>query len=178
MSRLFVAFDLPTPVKAALVAIQPAEVAGLRLVASSRMHLTLHFLGNEDIVRTTGALKRIAAPAVPLAIHGVGRFTGRTTTLWAGVNPAGELLELHEQIADRLREEGFRPEARPYHPHVTLARCDARVPASVVRAFLTLHADFALPEFTATAFHLYSSDLGAAAPIYRRESTFELAGPG
>lgn len=174
MPRLFVAIDLPTSIIAALAAIQPAMVPGLRLVAPSRMHLTLHFLGNVDIERMSTALRQVDAPAVPLWIQGVGRFPGRTTTLWAGVQQTAELAELHERLASALSRAGFRPEARPYHPHITLARGESHVPGSLMQQFLERHADLALPGFVAPSFHLYSSDLSGEAPLYRREASFEL----
>ncbi len=106
MPRLFVAIDLPVSVRAALSAIQPPAVPGLRLVDRSRMHLTLHFLGEADTGLISSALQEVAAPPVPLAIQGVGRFGGKSTVLWAGVRETGELSKLHSRIAAALSGVG------------------------------------------------------------------------
>ena len=178
MPRLFVAIDLPEWVTASLAAIQPPKVPGLRLVDRSLMHLTLHFLGDSNVERTSSLLRDVVAPVVPLSIEKVGLFRGRTTIAWAGVRMSAELAELHARLASALRRAGFEPEVRPYHPHITLARCEPRVPESLLLQFLESHAEFSLPAILATSVHLFSSDVTGAAPVYRNEASFELASSG
>ena len=128
MPKLFVAVDLPADVTAKLALLQPPRTAGVRLVRPGQMHLTLHYLGAASVARTAAALRTVAVPAFALAFEGVGRFpaAGGAVTLWAGVVPSAELLGLHSAVAAALATEGFRPESRPYTPHVSLARCGRR----------------------------------------------------
>ncbi|MEO8418842.1 MAG: RNA 2',3'-cyclic phosphodiesterase [Methylophilaceae bacterium] len=180
MPRLFVAVDLPAAVAAKLAGNQPPPMAGMRRVEPGQMHLTLHYIGEANIERIAAALRAVAVPAFSLTLEGVGRFhsTGKAVTLWAGVSDNAELLGLHAAIAAALAVEGYRPEARHYSPHITLARCKSVVPAGVVAEFLARHAAFALPGVPVTAFGLYSSTLGGDAPVYRRERSFPLLAAG
>lgn len=176
MPRLFVAVDLPAAVAAKLARNQPPPMAGIRRVEPSQMHLTLHYIGEANIEPMAAALREVAVPAFSLALEGVGQFhsAGKAVTLWAGVRYSAELLELHAAIAAALAVAGYRPEARRYSPHITLARCKPLVPAGVVAEFLVRHAAFALPGVPVAAFGLYSSTLVGDAPVYRRERAFPL----
>ena len=180
MPRLFVAIGLPASATAKLALIQPPPAAGIRLSRPEQMHLTLHFIGEADFERMATALQTVTAQAFPLTVEGVGQFppAGRAATLWAGVRNSPELRELHASVAIALAREGFRPEARRYTPHITLARCGPMVPAVVVAEHLARHAAFSLPEMPIAEFGLYSSTLGGDGPIYRRERSFPLLAAG
>ena len=86
------------------------------------------------------------------------------------MNP--ELAKLHTDVAQALAGESFQPEARPYHPHITLARCGPEVPSSLVSEFLSRHRGFALPDIPIRGFALYSSVFQGAVPRYRCERLF------
>lgn len=176
MPRLFVALDLPVAVTAKLARNQPPPMAGIRLVEPGQMHLTLHYIGQADIQRMAAALQTVAVPAFSLTLEGVGQFppAGKAVTLWAGVQYNAALLALHAAIAVALAVEGYRPEARRYSPHITLARCKPLVPAGVVTEFLVRHTELSLPGVPVTAFGLYSSTLVGDASVYRRERSFPL----
>src|SRR4051794_1059456 len=87
------------------------------------------------------ALAAVIRPSFSLAIQGVGVFasTEGASVLWADVVRSEELMDLHQAIASSLAGLGFRPEERPYRPHVTIARCGGEVPSSVVDRFLVEH---------------------------------------
>jgi 2'-5' RNA ligase len=180
MPKLFVAIDLPAAATGALAAIQPTPTAGVRLVARDQMHLTLHYLGEADRDRTAGALHQVAVPAFALTLDGVGQFasTGGAVMLWAGVRESPELLRLHAAIAAALGSEGFRPEARRYTPHVSLARCAPATPTEVVAGFLARHAAFAMAGVAVTGFGLCCSTFLGEAPLYWREAVFPLPAAG
>jgi 2'-5' RNA ligase len=181
MPKLFVALGLPGAVTAELAQIQPLRAAGVRLARPGQMHLTLHYIGQASVGRMAAALQGVAVPAFTVTVEGVGQFRSAdgTVTLWAGVQGAGGLLDLHRAVADALAPEGFRPEARPYNPHVTLARCGPGAAAGAVEDFLARNRRFSLPAFPVAAFGLYSSVLVRDAPVYRRERVFSLrAGTG
>jgi 2'-5' RNA ligase len=176
MAKLFVAVDLPPAVTAELGLLQPPRRAGVRLVQRNQMHLTLHYLGKAGIGRVAAVLAAVDVPAFPLVFEGLGRFpsSGGSITLWAGVRLSAELLSLHAAVADALAGQGFQPEARPYCPHVSLARCGSRVPSRVVDDFLAQGEGFLLDAVLIKGFGLYSSTLVDDEPLYRCEQSFSL----
>lgn len=125
--RLFYAILLPDELLDALCAVQDALRAGMVRANFSRrenLHLTLAFLGetqNLDGARRAG--EGLAARSFPLRLRGAGSFSrGGTGIFWAGVEESQALSALQEELAARLRGEGFRLEERPFRPHLTLAR--------------------------------------------------------
>jgi 2'-5' RNA ligase len=171
MPRLFTAIALPDAVTAALAALQPAPATGVRLVAPAQMHVTLHFIGEAEIAHVAGLLQQVAMQPCELTLSGVGEF-GKGTVLWAGVRSESGLWQLHAAIGRALTAGGIAVESRPWHPHVTLARCKPHVPRQLVTAFLERHAAFHLPPLTADRFALYSSTSTPHGPLYRVERWF------
>ncbi|MBI3284826.1 MAG: RNA 2',3'-cyclic phosphodiesterase [Burkholderiales bacterium] len=178
MTRLFVALDLPPAVAAGLALLQPSSCAGLRLTRTADLHLTLHFIGEAGVAPMAQALQAVRAPPFSLRLAGLGSFRARDGShmLWAGVEPNAALLALHEAVGLALAGTGFQPDARRYHPHITLARCKPDLPATVVSAFLAQSAGLDWPELAVTGFALYSSITDSAGAQYRREQWFPLAG--
>lgn len=174
MPRLFVALDFPLSVREELVRIQPPNTSGLRLVSVKQMHLTLHFIGTAEIEPVVTALTKVASPPLSLTIAGVGKFppAGKATVLWAGVHATAELLTLHAAIGVALQDVGFQVEARPYAPHLTLARCGPKVAPHVVERFLERNQGLSLPPEPVSGFSLYSSTIIDDAPVYRCEHWF------
>jgi 2'-5' RNA ligase len=165
-ARLFVALDLPSAVVEALVAWRAPlllrDAHALRAVAPEALHVTLCFLG----WRAEGAIEPLGALAADCAA-GCGGVAGLALgePLWLP-RPAprvlavaledrhGQLATLQERLVERLAAGGwYEPEARPYLPHVTVARVRGGA-ASASRAV-------ALPPPPPLAFD------GAAVTLYR-----------
>ena len=94
MPRLFVAIDLPEPVKDDLLKLAPS-FEGARWVGGPELHLTLRFLGEVDEAgcsRLAAALCGVRFAAFPLALSDVGHFPpgGRARVLWVGMQPSRE----------------------------------------------------------------------------------------
>jgi 2'-5' RNA ligase len=70
---------------------------------------------------------------------------------------------------------GIEPELRPWHPHVTIARC-RDVSAQTLRKFLQSNAAFDAGMIRVDAFYLYSSKLTPAGPNHTRELTVHCSG--
>jgi len=96
-----------------------------RQVPQSNLHMTLHFIGNvyfDEMACMRDRARRVEAAAFELQLDCQGQFT-RPRVGWLGCRRTPDaLVELHRQLGDSLKECGYRPEARPYHPHVTVAR--------------------------------------------------------
>ena len=139
---MFVALDLPDDARERLVRWRDLLLDGRRDVRPVRpeaLHVTLVFLGWQD----ESAAERIAdaafgslpdAPAPRLAATGVRPVPPRDARLFALDldDEAGRAGALQEAISGALEAGGwYRPEKRPFWPHMTLARVkrgERRVP--------------------------------------------------
>jgi RNA 2',3'-cyclic 3'-phosphodiesterase len=125
--RLFVALDLPREVRAALDRWRPRDDA-LRAVGESNLHLTLCFLGWRDEARVAeiaAAVQACAAPVGEVALGEAVWLPPRRPRVLAVVldEPSGALAALQAAVVGAMvRVAGHEPEARPFRPHVTVAR--------------------------------------------------------
>src|SRR5262249_40459690 len=106
-----------------------------------------------------------------LPIVGVRTFSakGATKIIWIGVGKAHpHLFQIHKRVQEAALAAGLEPELRPWHPHITLARC-RDVSTQSLRKFLQSNAEFDAGMIHVEAFHLYSSKLTPAGPIHTRE---------
>jgi len=141
-ARLFLALDLPEPARASLVAWRDDLIAGrkdLRPVRAEALHVTLVFLGWQD----EAAAPRIAdaafaalpdGPPPRLTPSGVRPLPPRDARLFALDldDEDGRASALQAAASAALEARGwYRPEKRPFWPHLTLARVkkgERRVP--------------------------------------------------
>lgn len=130
---MFLALDLPEPARASLASWRDELVAGradLRPVRPEALHVTLVFLGWQD----ESAAPRIAEaafdalPAGPpprLTAAGVRALPPRNPRLFALDldDEDGRASTLQAAASAALEAGGwYRPEKRPFWPHLTLAR--------------------------------------------------------
>jgi 2'-5' RNA ligase len=130
-ARLFAALDLPEPVRDTLAG-WARDVVGdreeLRLLTPESLHVTLCFLGGRpeaDVARIGELVAACAGPVGGLALGEALWFAPRRPRVLAAgvVDSDGSLAALQGRVADALAAgAGFEPEARPYRPHVTVAR--------------------------------------------------------
>ena len=180
MPRYFIALPLPEEAKGRLVAIQPPAVPGMRILAREELHLTLHFLGEvaaNDIEIVRAALATVRMNAFTIGLSGVGMFSSErhTKVLWAGVEANEDLTALHRCIGSILSSAiGFRPEYRPYSPHITLARLDEPTPSGVIERYLEENKAFVVPSVRIDRFILFSSRFVENVPKYQEEAAYPL----
>jgi len=178
--RLFVAIDLPNSTRRLLAGLDP-RIRGVRWMEPDQMHLTLGFFGDiqEDIdLRLRERLSAIEFGAFFLPVNGVGSFSSRGAPkiIWIGVGKAHpHLFQIHKRVHEAALAVGIEPELRPWHPHITVARC-RDVSAQALRRFLQSNAEFDAGMIRVDAFHLYSSRLMPAGPIHTRELTVNCSG--
>jgi RNA 2',3'-cyclic 3'-phosphodiesterase len=171
--RLFVAIDLPESMRQLLAALDP-RVRGVRWTDPAQIHLTLSFFGevpDETDLALREKLSGIEFGAFFLSIVGVGTFSakGAPKIIWIGVGKAHpHLFQIHKRVQEAALAAGLEPELRPWHPHITIARCKD-VSAQSLRKFLQSNAEFDAGMVRVEAFHLYSSKLTPAGPIHTRE---------
>jgi 2'-5' RNA ligase len=172
-NRLFVAIDLPESTRQLVAGLDP-NIRGIRWTDPAQMHMTLGFFGDvpEDIeLKLREKLSAIHFGAFFLPVNGVGLFStkGVPKIIWIGVGKAHpHLFQIHKRVQEAALAVGIEPELRPWHPHITIARCKD-VSTQSVRKFLRAHSDFDAGMIRVDAFHLYSSKLTPAGPIHTRE---------
>jgi len=96
---------------------------GASPVHTGKLHMTLHFLGNQPSESVPALLDGLAVPFSPFRLKlGVAELWhgGIAVLSPASVPPA--LLDLHAALSAALPGVGLQPEARDYRPHVTMAR--------------------------------------------------------
>jgi RNA 2',3'-cyclic 3'-phosphodiesterase len=173
--RLFVSLELPESVTALLVRLDPG-LPGVRWLSPDQIHLTLAFLGNVDAEkeeRLRANLSAIQFGSFFLPLHGLGTFPakGDPKILWIGVGRGHpHLFQLHKKVSDAALGAGLEPDLRPWHPHMTLARCQ-NISASALRPFLREYADYDAGLVPVNEFHLKSSLLTPAGSIHTTELT-------
>jgi RNA 2',3'-cyclic 3'-phosphodiesterase len=138
-----------------------------------KLHITLKFIGEvEPDARAvlSGAAGRAATTLSPFrfVIKDVGAFPvrGLPRVLWLGVEDvSGSLARLQKGLEDECEGAGFPREARPFHPHLTIARL--RRPEGAQRlAALHQEKGFAPAEVFVEALLLIQSELGPAGSRY------------
>jgi 2'-5' RNA ligase len=165
--RLFVALDLPDDVRDALAALgAAADQAIWRPVDREALHVTLAFLGSRPPEDVEAIAPIVAAEhqAPHLALGDVLLLPPRRARVLtvALEDPSQALAALQARVSHALQAAGVHtPEARPFRPHVTVARLRPRTrspragPPSPDRR-----------QFSATAVTLYASRLHPSGARY------------
>jgi 2'-5' RNA ligase len=177
--RLFVAIDLPWTLRERLASLSGVGIPGARWVPVENLHLTLRFIGEtpghraEDIDHALAALR---GRSFSITLAGVGTFgrSGRSTSLWIGVERNPQLDHLQNKIETALQRCGLEPERRRFQPHVTLARLD-NATESKLASFVQAHNLFRSVPVPVQHFTLFSSQLGKEQSVYTPEVEYALA---
>ena len=127
MAILFLGVALEASLKDALTSYVPQRNKNLRPVSYELFHITLHYLGAADVDSVVSAIESTSFSSISsfdLTIDSLGYFgrRNRPSVLWAGIQPSLELNALHQALIPALSACGIRVDAKPYHPHITLAR--------------------------------------------------------
>jgi 2'-5' RNA ligase len=176
--RTFVALDPGDALRGRLGALQEKladSTPGVKWVESENLHLTLLFLGDvddRDLMKVCRAADRAAQDHAPfvVSLEGVGCFPNmrRPRTIWAGIGSgAVEVVKLFEDLATALESQGlYRPEDRPFEPHVTLGRVNKDADAEALGRELAKHQKWRGGETTIEEVLVLSSDLTPKGPEY------------
>jgi len=96
-----------------------------RLVRSSNLHMTLHFIGNtslEEMACLDRQARAVIAKPFELMIDYCGYFK-KPKVMWVACRQVPQKLhDLHRKLGQHLSRCAFEPEKRPYAPHVTAVR--------------------------------------------------------
>jgi 2'-5' RNA ligase len=124
-ARVFTALWPDAAVRTRLAVLRDAWrwPEGVRPVADANLHLTLHYLGAFARARLFELEERLTVlPAQRMRLHAdvPEIWRGGIAVLRVAVDPA--LVALHEGIGGALASLGVALDARPFAPHVTMAR--------------------------------------------------------
>jgi 2'-5' RNA ligase len=183
--RLFLAVDLTAALTAAVDdwirrlarRLGPRRAAELKLADADRLHLTLHFFGEvaepdvDDLCAVLGVPFDSAAYDLELGAPGTFPSAGRPRVVWLGLDRGqDETIALQKAVATRLHAAPFMrsPDARPFHPHLTVARVRPGARPGLARD-LSAALDAELPPGGACRVDrvtLYRSHLSPRGPSY------------
>jgi 2'-5' RNA ligase len=180
---MFVALDLPEPARSELAGWRDSLVTGrddLRPVATTALHVTLAFLGWQDEAaaeRIAGDAFGAVAGAEPpiLAATGVRGVPPRRPRLFALdlEDEDSRATRVQGAISDALEKARFyRPEKRPFWPHVTLARVKRGARAEPLPDAAPPREPFEARELT-----LYRSTLRPQGALYEPLARADLGAP-
>jgi 2'-5' RNA ligase len=179
--RSFIAIELPEEVKTGLQQLQTEltlpQYSFVKCVAPEGMHLTLKFLGNisaQKMTEITRVMEQSSQGVSPfqLQITEVGAFPNmkRPRVLWVGIKgEVDKLVDWQQRIDNGLVPLGFAKEARPFTPHLTLARLrDNCSPGDILHlgeiiASSHVEVDY---KFTVNSLNLMKSQLLPTGAVY------------
>lgn len=175
-ARLFVALELPPPIREGLGVWQREALVdpALRPLRAETIHVTLAFLGYrpEREVEAIGALIREAQGPAPEArlLPEPLPVPRRRPRLYAIEAESPGMVALAAQVSAKLEAAGFyEPERRPFWPHLTVARVrperGKRQPRAVERPPGKLSKELSEP-FRAVRMTLYRSLLRPSGAEY------------
>jgi 2'-5' RNA ligase len=174
--RLFVAADVPEDIRSLVadsVAPMRERFPKARWVPVENQHVTLKFLGAtwpRLVEWVTSAVGEVALAHEPFETHvvGLGAFPNdrRARVLWAGLDQGSRFAGLAASLDEALSRE-FKPEKRPFTPHLTVARFDPQVALGDLPPVVS--SPLAVDRIV-----LYRSHLRRPVPVYEPLATFGL----
>jgi 2'-5' RNA ligase len=179
--RSFIAVELPEAIKTGLQQLQTEltlpRYSFVKCVAPEGIHLTLKFLGNisaKKVTDITGVMEQASQGVNPfqLQLTEIGAFPNmrRPRVVWVGIKgDVDKLVDWQQRIDNGLVPLGFAKEARPFTPHLTLARlrenCSPGDTLKFGEMLASSHVEVDY-KFTVTSLNLMRSQLFPTGAVY------------
>lgn len=183
--RLFLAIQIPGPVKAELQRFQdelrpllPRE--GVRWANPGQFHLTLKFLGDVpagDVDALTEAARAVCAatPPLRLRVEGVGFFPNSFAprVFWVDIKSTNKLVHtLQQQLEAAVGRFAEKEEAKKFAAHVTLARFEKLRRGALEKFISRLEMGRFFGEWTASEVELVQSKLLPSGAVHAPLAVF------
>jgi len=186
--RCFIAIDIDEQIRKGLSDLQnelrrkaDSRKGDVKWVNPDITHLTLKFLGEIEDKRVVDVCNITAEVAgkhgrLELDVGSVGHFGGRSArVLWVGAGEGCDnLLQLHDDIEERLERAGWPREARKFAAHLTLCRIKNSKAGIKLAQATRGYADFELGTLLADSVIVYQSELTPQGPIYTALGKYDL----
>lgn len=186
--RLFIAINIPAAVREAIysdAAAMRTATTSVRWVASTALHVTLKFLGEQDegiVPEVKSALESVAKRHAPVSVEttGIGAFPNfrRPRVVWVGMTGERALQALARDVDQALSALGIPKETRAFQPHLTLGRVKGELNAAEAAALeKAAGSGHGARSFAVQTVDLMQSELGpggsrytvmAAVPLHAR----------
>lgn len=189
--RVFIAIELPA---SACEAVQKEtsrlrQTLGsdfIRWVPARNMHLTLKFLGDTaashlDFLKQMLVRESDLHAPFDMLLGGLGYFPNlrNPRILWIDIH-APALPPLQRGIEAGASRLGYKPEARPFSPHLTIGRVRENVSLTEIQkiraALLTVHPGN-ITIARVDSIHLFKSDLQPGGSVYTKLFSTPLSKP-
>jgi 2'-5' RNA ligase len=182
--RLFIAVKISDAIRSELAEFvdQFLQFPGkVKWVEPQNMHLTLKFLGETDSklldkVKSATAAAAKGLGAFDVTLSGCGAFPNLRApkVFWVGINDDKmRLRSLAQQIDSNMVGLGYEREARPFSPHLTLARVKEPERLELIKEAFG-NAKFPPQTLGVKAIYLIESRLRPDGPVYTDVAEFPL----
>lgn len=184
--RTFLAIRVGDEVEAAIFRLVEGLRApndGIAWARRDKLHVTLKFLGaaidSARLAPLAEAVAEVSQAAAPFQVRtrGIGAFPNlrRPRVLWTGLE-SQSLIRLASQIENAAAHLGFEHDARPWAPHLTIARIRDPRRVTSLRGRLKAADQSEFGESRVGEITLYRSHLSSNGSTYERLATFPLSG--
>ena len=166
--RTFIGIPIPPAIGSNLVTLKRRAKApeSWNWTREDDLHITLKFLGSltpAQLHYLGSHLSAIRASPVEISLTRPN-FFDRVGVLLVDVAPTEPLLALQSAVEQASTMIGVAPEARPFHPHITIARSPRRRPIpphrDLIESLDALCRKLPTRDFTAPEFVLFQSNAG------------------
>ena len=184
--RSFLAFELPPEIREQIRGVS-RELQKLTLpvrwVKVENIHLSIIFLGSVDEAKIDDikgkanvVVKRFSI--FKTRLNGVGVFPDwrRPRVVWISLNGEIERLSnLRDELQTELKVLGFRPEKRPFKPHLTIGRFKGLADRDEeLKWVLDRYHDLISDLHSLNELVLFKSDLKPDGPVYTKMASWPL----
>lgn len=184
--RSFLAFELPPEIREKIGEVS-TELQKLTLpirwVKVTNIHLTIIFLGYVDEDKIDDIKEKVNLVVQRFSIfqtrlNGIGVFPNwrKPRVIWIGLGGEIERLSnLREELQTELKVLGFKPEKRPFAPHLTIGRFKGLLDRDEeLKSILDRYHDLSGDLQYLNELVLFKSDLKPDGPVYTKMATWQL----
>lgn len=179
--RTFIAAEIPKEIQEKVgeyISIISDVIHDVKWVPPQNLHFTVKFLGevrNSDIRHVKECVSGVTSEFSPfiMGISGIGFFPDqeRPKVIWLGADGGEDcLLDLFQDLEQRLETFGFDREAKTFSPHLTIGRVKKFKQVKIPRIF----PDFDPITFELSNIAVMKSTLTPDGPIYEKLYESEL----
>jgi 2'-5' RNA ligase len=184
--RSFLAFELPPEIREKIgeVSIELQKLTlPVRWVKVTNIHLTIIFLGYVDEDKIDDIKEKVNLVVQRFSIfktrlNGIGVFPNwrKPRVIWIGLGGEIERLStLREELQTGLKVLGFKPEKRPFAPHLTIGRFKGLVERDEeLKSILDRYHDLSGDLQYLNELVLFKSDLKPDGPVYTKMASWQL----